>query len=38
MADAVKEVTGADFMAIEGDNDAAVALAKSVGVDMDGVD
>ena len=38
MADAVREVTGADFMAIEGDNDAAVALAKSVGVDMDGVD
>ena len=38
MADAVKEVTGADFMAIEGDNDAAVALAKSVGADMDGVD
>ena len=38
MADAVKEVTGADFMAIEGDNDAAAALAKSVGVDMDGVD
>ena len=38
MAAAVKEVTGADFMAIEGDNDAAVALAKSVGVDMDGVD
>ena len=38
MADAVKEVTGADFVAIEGDNDAAVALAKSVGVDMDGVD
>ena len=38
MADAVKEVTGADFMAIEGDNDAAVVLAKSVGVDMDGVD
>ena len=38
MADAVKEVTGADFMAIEGDADAAVALAKSVGVDMDGVD
>ena len=38
MADAVKEVTGADFMAIEGDNAAAVALAKSVGVDMDGVD
>ena len=38
MADAVKEVTGADLMAIEGDAEAAVALAKSVGVDMDGVD
>ena len=38
MADAVKEVTGADFMAIEGDDAAAVELAKSVGVDMDGVD
>ena len=38
MADAVKEVTGADFMAIEGDAEAAVTLAKSVGVDMDGVD
>ena len=38
MADAVKEVTGADFMAIEGDDAAAVALAKSVGVDMDGAD
>ena len=38
MADAVKEVTGADFMAIEGNAEAAVALAKSVGVDMDGVD
>ena len=38
MADAVKEVTSADFMAIEGDAEAAVALAKSVGVDMDGVD
>ena len=38
MADAVKEVTGADFMAIEGDAEAAVELAKSVGVDMDGVD
>jgi len=38
MADAVKEITGADFMAIEGDAEAAVALAKSVGVDMDGVD
>ena len=34
MADAVKDVTGADFMAILGDADAAVALAKSVGVDM----
>ena len=38
MADAVMEVTGADFMAIEGDDAAAVELAKSVGVDMDGVD
>ena len=38
MADAVKEVTGADFMVCEGDNEAGVALAKSVGVDMDGVD
>ena len=38
MADAVREVTGADFMACEGDADAGVALAKSVGVDMDGVD
>ncbi len=37
MADAVKNVTGADFMAIEGDADKAVELAKSVGVDMDGV-
>ena len=37
MADAVKEVTGADFMAIVGDADAAVALAKSVGVDMENV-
>ena len=37
MADAVKNVTGADFMAIEGDADAAVELAKSVGVDMEGV-
>ena len=34
---AVKDVTGADFMTILGDADAAVALAKSVGVDMDGV-
>ena len=38
MAEAVKNVTGADFMAIEGDAEAAVKLAKSVGVDMDGVD
>ena len=37
MADAVKDVTGADFMVILGDADAAVALAKSVGVDMENV-
>ena len=37
MADAVKDVTGADFMAIIGDADAAVALAKSVGVDVENV-
>ena len=37
MADAVKNVTGADFMAVEGEADAGVMLAKSVGVDMDGV-
>ena len=37
MADAVKNVTGADFMAVEGDADAGVMLAKSVGVDMDGI-
>ena len=37
MADAVKDVTGADFMAIIGDADAAVTLAKSVGVDMENV-
>ena len=37
MADAVQNVTGADFMAIEGDDNAAVELAKSVGVDMEGV-
>ncbi len=37
MADAVKNVTGADFMACIGDNDKGVELAKSVGVDMDGV-
>ncbi len=38
MADAVKAVTGADFMACEGDADAGVELARSVGVDMEGVD
>ena len=37
MADAVKDVTGADFMACVGDADKGVELAKSVGVDMDGV-
>ena len=37
MADAVKDVTGADFMANIGDADAAVALAKSVGVDTENV-
>ena len=37
MADAVKNVTGADFMACIGDADRAVELARSVGVDMDGV-
>ena len=37
MADAVKNVTGADFMACIGDADRGVELAKSVGVDMDGV-
>ncbi len=37
MADAVKNVTGADFMACVGDTDKGVELAKSVGVDMDGV-
>ena len=37
MADAVKSVTGADFMACIGDADRGVELAKSVGVDMDGV-
>ncbi len=37
MAEAVKEYLGVDFMAI--DNDAeAVAAAKSVGVDMDGIE
>ncbi|MBO4914168.1 MAG: lysine--tRNA ligase, partial [Oscillospiraceae bacterium] len=38
MADAVKEYVGVDFMACEGDAEAGVALAKSAGVDMDGVD
>ena len=37
MADAVKNVTGADFMACVGDADKGVELAKSVGVDVDGV-
>ena len=37
MVDAVKNVTGADFMACIGDADKGVELAKSVGVDMDGV-
>ena len=37
MADAVKNVTGADFMACVGDADKGVELAKSVGVDMEGV-
>ena len=37
MADAVKNVAGADFMACIGDADKGVELAKSVGVDMDGV-
>ena len=37
MADAVKNVIGADFMACIGDADRGVELARSVGVDMDGV-
>ena len=37
LADAVKNVTGADFMACIGDADRGVELARSVGVDMDGV-
>ena len=37
MAEAVKEYLGVDFMAIEDDAEA-VAAAKSVGVDMDGVE
>ena len=38
MAEAVKEYTGADFMAIEGQDEAAVALAKEMGIDLDGVE
>ena len=37
MAEAVKEYLGVDFMAISGDEEA-VAAARSVGVDMDGVE
>ncbi len=37
MAEAVKEYLGVDFMTIDGDEEA-VAAAKSVGVDMDGVE
>ena len=37
MAEAVKEYLGVDFMAIDSDAEA-VAAAKSVGVDMDGVE
>ena len=37
MAEAVKENLGVDFMAIDSDEEA-VAAAKSVGVDMDGVE
>ncbi|MBR3752858.1 MAG: lysine--tRNA ligase, partial [Ruminiclostridium sp.] len=37
MAEAVKEYLGVDFMTIE-TNEEAVAAAKSVGVDMDGVE
>ncbi|MGN1002219.1 MAG: lysine--tRNA ligase [Oscillospiraceae bacterium] len=37
MAEAVKEYLGVDFMAIDSDEEA-VAAAKSVGVDMDGVE
>ena len=37
MAEAVKEHLGVDFMAIESDEEA-VAAARSVGVDMDGVE
>ena len=37
MAEAVKEYMGVDFMAIDGDAEA-VAAAKAIGVDMDGVE
>ena len=37
MAEAVREYLGVDFMSIEGD-EAAVAAAKAIGVDMDGVE
>ncbi|MBQ9933875.1 MAG: lysine--tRNA ligase [Ruminiclostridium sp.] len=37
MAEAVKEYLGVDFMTIESDEEA-VAAAKSVGVDMDGIE
>ena len=37
MADAVKEYAGVDFMACEGDADAAMELAKKAHVDMEGV-
>ena len=37
MAEAVKEYLGVDFMSIESDEEA-VAAAKSVGVDMDGIE
>ncbi len=37
MAEAVRQYTGVDYMAIEGD-EAAVAAAKAAGVDMDGVE
>ncbi len=37
MAEAVKQHTGVDFMAIDSD-EAAVAAAKAAGVDMDGVE
>ena len=37
MADAVKEYVGVDFMACEGDADAAMELTKQAHVDMEGV-